>query len=423
MFGYVISGRPVQPSVTQLQPGKFFFQIDDATNVHNFAVFLTEQNFPAGYGAAIYLSYTPFQDWKYLGFINSLKPSAFFSILQEGDMTMIDQSKSVAQVGISIETEAEINAKQKTNAASDNTTFKAIDFKQYAFKMCHNFVNYVLSFAVSQQQQQQQELPPGTKLLKNGVAVNGWVVTTSKKPILNSTEKEEWERELQLNELPEMVFGNNYVSVAREDNSFSIVFNTHDALSLCKKTADQTIKVAASARWQAINQGTFTGPLEKSFEWTFTTPYNGSVLKDGHIYTMTNRPQSIFETTTTEQIDIEKLKRPDPILFYDDVILFEDELADNGISMLSVKVRAMPTGIFVLQRFFLRVDDVLLRCYDTRLYLEFGNSYFLMESMLKEANYDLLKPIFDRDPTFVSNVNMIVQQLPIKSLTVEKIKF
>ena len=38
------------------------------------------------------------------------------------------------------------------------------------------------------------------------------------------------------------------------------------------------------------------------------------------------------------EIDIERLKRPDPILFYDEMVLYEDELADNGCSILSARV-------------------------------------------------------------------------------------
>ncbi|GAM23794.1 hypothetical protein SAMD00019534_069690 [Acytostelium subglobosum LB1] len=262
------------------------------------------------------------------------------------------------------------------------------------------------------------------KVLHNGVEVNGWLVTTSKKPILNSTDKESWERDLKMNGVPEMIFGNNYVSVAKKDGSIAITFNAHDALSLCAKTADQTIKVAAASKWQAVNKMHTNGgaTVEKSFEWTFTTPYTGTLLKDGHVYFhQAERPPTIFEPTT-EQIDIEKLKRLDPILFYDDVSIYEDELADNGISMLNVKVRAMTTGIFVLQRFFLRVDDVLIRCIDTRLYHEFEHSgYCLLETTVKEASYDHLRPLFDKDPTSITNVNLIVQQLPTKSTRHEKI--
>ncbi|CAG8679130.1 16824_t:CDS:1, partial [Acaulospora colombiana] len=41
---------------------------------------------------------------------------------------------------------------------------------------------------------------------------------------------------------------------------------------------------------------------------------------------------------TTERINIEKLKIPEPILFYDEIVLFEDELADNGTALLNAKV-------------------------------------------------------------------------------------
>ena len=41
---------------------------------------------------------------------------------------------------------------------------------------------------------------------------------------------------------------------------------------------------------------------------------------------------------TSEKINLEMLKREDPILMYADLHLYEDELADNGISLLSVKM-------------------------------------------------------------------------------------
>lgn len=41
---------------------------------------------------------------------------------------------------------------------------------------------------------------------------------------------------------------------------------------------------------------------------------------------------------TEERIDYEKLKKQERIAFYDEVILFEDELADNGAAVFSVKI-------------------------------------------------------------------------------------
>ena len=75
-----------------------------------------------------------------------------------------------------------------------------------------------------------------------------------------------------------------------------------------------------------------------------------------------------------DRIPVERLgpSSGEPILFYDDIVLYEDELADNGSSIVNVKVRVMPSGFLVLQRFFLRVDDVVFRVFDTRLYCEFA---------------------------------------------------
>ncbi len=41
---------------------------------------------------------------------------------------------------------------------------------------------------------------------------------------------------------------------------------------------------------------------------------------------------------TTEQLDKSLLMARDPILFYDEIPLYESELDDNGVSQLSVKV-------------------------------------------------------------------------------------
>ncbi len=43
-------------------------------------------------------------------------------------------------------------------------------------------------------------------------------------------------------------------------------------------------------------------------------------------------------TDTSDRIDYEQLKQQEQIFFYDEVILYEDELADNGTAVFSVKI-------------------------------------------------------------------------------------
>ena len=54
-------------------------------------------------------------------------------------------------------------------------------------------------------------------------------------------------------------------------------------------------------------------------------------------------------TETAERIDMEKLKAREQIMFFDDVLLFEDELHDHGVSMIRVKI---VSAVFVSNSLF-----------------------------------------------------------------------
>lgn len=90
------------------------------------------------------------------------------------------------------------------------------------------------------------------------------------------------------------------------------------------------------------------------------------------------------------------LKRQDPILFFDDVMLYEDEMADNGITLLSCKIRVMPQRLLLLCRFFMRLDNVLVRLRDTRIYADFGKRLIIREYQAKEEKYETLRQVCDR---------------------------
>jgi len=60
-----------------------------------------------------------------------------------------------------------------------------------------------------------------------------------------------------------------------------------------------------------------------------------------------------------------------PILFFDEIVLFEDDLHDNGQVQFSIKLRIMPTCAYVLARLWVRVDNVILRLRETRVLVDF----------------------------------------------------
>ena len=123
-------------------------------------------------------------------------------------------------------------------------------------------------------------------------------------------------------------------------------------------------------------------------------------------------------TPTEEKINVEKLKVPETILFFDEISLFDDELSDHGIASLNVKIRVMPSGFYVLQRFFLRVDDVVLRVNDTRIHHEVHKNYMIREYTERESlAKDLTCP-----KQYLTEPNDVVNHLALKTTILERLE-
>lgn len=52
---------------------------------------------------------------------------------------------------------------------------------------------------------------------------------------------------------------------------------------------------------------------------------------------------------TDERINIERLKEKEKILFYQELMLYEDELHDNGIASSTVKIVRSPRPVCISQ--------------------------------------------------------------------------
>lgn len=84
----------------------------------------------------------------------------------------------------------------------------------------------------------------------------------------------------------------------------------------------------------------------KHYDWTYTVTY------PGHHSDITSEIESpthsiLWSDANSENplhsIPLAELTRPDPILFYAEIPLFEDELHDNGSSGLLVRIVRLPT--------------------------------------------------------------------------------
>ena len=232
-----------------------------------------------------------------------------------------------------------------------------------------------------------------------------WHIKASTGPILTSAQDDDMRAQLDIPALPEMCFGDTKLEV-KHSQGFGISFNAMDALRRVDNKHD-TMKVAYAAEWLQDRAGVqVSKEVPNPFDWTYTTDFQGTIIQE----------ELVKVGETSDRIDMEKLKRHEKIHFYQSMVLFEDELADNGIAKLTVKMRVMPSSFFILVRFFLRVDDVLIRMNDTRVYHEAGTNFILQEFTSKEKNIKKISnPLADE--------NVIAQELDLVKESFTKIEF
>ncbi|KAF4782759.1 hypothetical protein HER10_EVM0002595 [Colletotrichum scovillei] len=230
--------------------------------------------------------------------------------------------------------------------------------------------------------------------------------------------------------VPEMIFGDNLVSVSHVPTGWSITFNAYDALDAVDKTDKKMLQVAYARDWSSSREKTSAGIKEvvKPYDWSYSTEYRGTLEEPtgsaaGAQQQEAQENKNKLEETTTRMIPLELLKRRDPILFFDDVVLFESELDDNGISIVSVKVRVHEKRMLLLCRLFMRLDNVIVRIRDTRVYVDFETDEVIREYTAKEDSFDSVKRslfmegrlpddivIALRDPNLLYNLLPTVEQ-------------
>ncbi|CAH6718160.1 type 2A phosphatase activator Tip41p [[Candida] jaroonii] len=266
---------------------------------------------------------------------------------------------------------------------------------------------------------------------KPSITINDWSIYTIKRPILSSQELDDLESRYDF-PLPEMIFGNNKVRLV-SDQFGTIEFNGLDALDSLNKESD--FKVSYHREWlearknKMLSESFDTSEKKskeisnldlskitdietiKNFDWTYSVNYKGSIT--GIEFKPTNDP-----------FPIDRLLKPDPILFFDESVLFEDELGDNGISVLSTKIRVMPTCLLLLCRFFLKIDNVSLRIRDTRIFIDLETNKIFREYKCQDCEYDeVLSKINSKNLTdpksLLRDSNWVANNIPVNSVTTE----
>jgi hypothetical protein len=130
------------------------------------------------------------------------------------------------------------------------------------------------------------------------------------------------------------------------------------------------------------------GTTEFHYDWTYSTPFFGKFYGtrmrrgSGRGWIPSAKSAMPMQLLTDQSV---------PILYFDSVILMEDDLHDNGLVQYSIKVRVMPTCAYVLSRLFVRVDQVLIRVRECRLLVDFGAQRLYRDVSWRECAWEDLE--------------------------------
>lgn len=207
----------------------------------------------------------------------------------------------------------------------------------------------------------------------------GWKISSYTTHISPSDNIDALAKELGMSCVPEMLYLENKLEFSYND--FTLGFNARDAYQLC---------------------GTR--------DWTLETNYRGTMDTEG-----------ISECK--HEINYTMLRRQDPILFFDSVDLYQDELHDLGESSVSVKTRVMDTCFLILLRFWLRIDAERVKLVDTRFFHEFGQDFVLRQTEVHGNTFEELGAKGEsKDPAAYLDPNLVASRLDLQSTETHAIK-
>ena len=225
-----------------------------------------------------------------------------------------------------------------------------------------------------------------------GLSIAGFDIGTSQGPIanaewysINNESLEELAQPMSMTKkqrrkiiLPEMVYP--IAHVALEGHGIWLSWDATDCLRdwasshshiALNATSDivykgvSVMKSKDAKLWeQRIRQQQKGGVSDASaifhYDWTYSSPF--SVKMEGGSWVELEESGMRMDLLTDQNA---------PILFFDEIVLYEDDLHDNGHVQYSIKLRIMPTCAYILARLWVRVDNVVVRIKETRVLVDF----------------------------------------------------
>ena len=167
-----------------------------------------------------------------------------------------------------------------------------------------------------------------------GVRVGGWTVTSSKGPIAADAEMELLKAELAAPALPEQCYSANHLCLTHDASGACLTFTADGALRGWLRDRSPRVHVEGATGWLEARRVEVEAheAATMDYDWTFTPEYGGDAAAPGG--------GAVAWSPSAEGMDRALLTSREPILYFDDVPLYESELEDHGTSQIGVKVGA-----------------------------------------------------------------------------------
>ena len=244
-------------------------------------------------------------------------------------------------------------------------------------------------------------IPPNNKeITLSKFSHKGWDFYSHTENMMNSKDldiliKDKEENCLFVSHLPEIFYGYNRLFLINESANFCYEFNPLQMLSLTSNTIRQKLLKEKEIYYipsQAKSKYSKSDDNAADEDWSFSSPYIG------HITSINNCCISKYynKINETKKFQIEKsdIKFPETkvenVLNYNQVHFFEDELGDIGFSEGKIGFGVMEDCFLGLMRCYLRVDNMIVRNIDTKIYHKFGDKYIIRNFLVKEKTYEEL---------------------------------
>ena len=241
-------------------------------------------------------------------------------------------------------------------------------------------------------------------------------ISTRKLPISKAGPIDGMEGRLSI-PVPEMIFGENVVSIAHPASGWSLEFTAEAALDTVDKTGAGILQVSYAKDWARSREGNEDADVKRMvrpFDWSYSCSYRGTETATAASTRSPPPPpphpppppgsnvvqagRKLADAPEGKEIPLALLKRRDPILFFEEVVLYESELDDNGISIFSIKLRVHEKRMLLLARMFMRLDGVVARLRDARVYVDFETDEVIREWCAREDKMENLTRVSPPHP-------------------------